>query len=238
MTSVSSPAPSTVSQVRVRSGRTLELVLLLLAVAIVALAYAQVNIAVDGVLPRDTWSHVGIYAAIVLGLHLVLRWRARYADPLRLPIAALLTGLGLGAQALQLPRAASTLGCGVPGRGLGGQQQGIVLQHGTGHDPGTLARSGFERLLVRTGRTRPDGLQARRGLGPQRAIVLLVLGDQRRAVRRVELRVAHPRRQGRRAAGRLRSELGDFPARGIPPAAGLPLIDHGQSVGHQPGHMP
>lgn len=95
MTSVSSPAPSTVSQVRVRSGRTLELVLLLLAVAIVALAYAQVNIAVDGVLPRDTWSHVGIYAAIVLGLHLVLRWRARYADPLMLPIAALLNGLGL-----------------------------------------------------------------------------------------------------------------------------------------------
>ena len=95
MTSVSSPAPSTVSQVRVRSGRTLELVLLLLAVAIVALAYAQVNIAVDGVLPRDTWSHVGVYAAIVLGLHLVLRWRARYADPLMLPIASLLNGLGL-----------------------------------------------------------------------------------------------------------------------------------------------
>ena len=95
MTSATSPAPSTITQVQVRSGRTLELVLVLLALGTVALAYANVNLAIHGELPPEVWWHVGGYAALVLALHGVLRWRARYADPLLLPLATLLNGLGL-----------------------------------------------------------------------------------------------------------------------------------------------
>ena len=95
MTTATTPSPATVTSFRVRSGRTLELLLLLLAVGIVALAYANVNIAVDGVMPADAWWHVGIFGAFALLLHGVLRWRARYADPLLLPLATLLNGLGL-----------------------------------------------------------------------------------------------------------------------------------------------
>ncbi|QFG70051.1 FtsW/RodA/SpoVE family cell cycle protein [Ornithinimicrobium pratense] len=80
---------------QVRSGRTIELLLLLLAVGIVALAYANVNLAAVDRLPEDAWWHVAGFGGLALVLHLVLRWRARYADPLMLPIATLLNGLGL-----------------------------------------------------------------------------------------------------------------------------------------------
>ena len=89
------PSPSTVTQMRVRSGRTIELLLLLLAVGIVAVAYANVNLAAVGRLPEHAWWHVAGFGGLALGLHLVLRWRARYADPLMLPIATVLNGLGL-----------------------------------------------------------------------------------------------------------------------------------------------
>ena len=89
------PSPSTITMMRVRSGRTIEMLLIVLAVGIVALAYANVNLAAVGELPEHAWWHVGGFGASALGLHLVLRWRARYADPLMLPIATLLNGLGL-----------------------------------------------------------------------------------------------------------------------------------------------
>jgi cell division protein FtsW (lipid II flippase) len=90
-----SPSPSTVTSLRVRSGRTVELVLTLFALLIVGLAYANVELAVREQLPPDLLRHLGILAGAALGLHLVLRWRARYADPLLLPVATLLNGLGL-----------------------------------------------------------------------------------------------------------------------------------------------
>lgn len=91
----SGPTPSTVTSLRVRSGRTVELLLTLFALVVVGLAYANVELAVREELPTEMWWHLGTLAAITLGLHLVLRWRARYADPLLLPIATLLNGLGL-----------------------------------------------------------------------------------------------------------------------------------------------
>ncbi|WP_299518019.1 FtsW/RodA/SpoVE family cell cycle protein [uncultured Serinicoccus sp.] len=93
--STTTPTPSTVTSLAVRSGRTIELLLLVLAVGIVTLAYVAVNLTVTGELPADVWWHVGIYAALAAGLHVVLRLRARYADPLLLPLATLLNGLGL-----------------------------------------------------------------------------------------------------------------------------------------------
>ncbi len=93
--STTSPAPSTVTSLRVRSGRTVELLLVVLAVGIVTLAYVTVNLTAVGELPTDVWWHVGLFGALALGLHVVLRLRARYADPLLLPLATLLNGLGL-----------------------------------------------------------------------------------------------------------------------------------------------
>nr|WP_082014720.1 FtsW/RodA/SpoVE family cell cycle protein [Streptacidiphilus jiangxiensis] len=75
--------------------RGVELVLVVLAVAIAAYGYADVGSNMDGKVPSDTLRYgLGLGALALLG-HLSIRWRARYADPLLLPIAVLLNGLGL-----------------------------------------------------------------------------------------------------------------------------------------------
>jgi cell division protein FtsW (lipid II flippase) len=86
---------SSIIPVAPRPRRNVELALLLIAVAIVLLAYAQVGMAMQDEVPPDLiW-----YGAGLLGLsgaiHLVLRLRAKYADPVLLPAATLLNGLGL-----------------------------------------------------------------------------------------------------------------------------------------------
>lgn len=86
---------SIVSTAIPRRGRNVELVLLLLAIGIVALAYANVGLAVDGAVPASLETLVAGFLGITLAFHLVLRWRAPYADPLLLPIVTLLNGLGL-----------------------------------------------------------------------------------------------------------------------------------------------
>jgi cell division protein FtsW (lipid II flippase) len=75
--------------------RNVELVLLVLACAIGLGAYALVGLAHDGRLPGDLLSYGGGMAVLALTMHLVLRWRAAYADPVLLPIATALNGLGL-----------------------------------------------------------------------------------------------------------------------------------------------
>jgi cell division protein FtsW (lipid II flippase) len=87
MTTVSSEAP--------RTGRNVELVLLLLAVGIVVLAYVNVSLGVNGTFPAGLATHGTGLLVISLAMHVLLRWRASYADPLLLPIATLLNGLGL-----------------------------------------------------------------------------------------------------------------------------------------------
>jgi cell division protein FtsW (lipid II flippase) len=86
---------STVTSFRPRTRRNVELVLLLLAVAIVMLAYLNVGLAMDGAFPPDLVKYGAGLLVLAVGFHLVLRWRAAYADPLMLPIATLLNGLGL-----------------------------------------------------------------------------------------------------------------------------------------------
>jgi len=86
---------STVTSVRPRTGRTTELVLLLFAIGIVVLAYVNVGLATTGEIPTDLVTHGSGLLAMALLFHVVLRWRASYADPLLLPIAILLNGLGL-----------------------------------------------------------------------------------------------------------------------------------------------
>ncbi len=86
---------SVVSSYTPRRGRNVELALVIGAVAIVLLAYLNVELATTGAIPPGTLTLVGGYLALAIGFHLVLRWRASYADPLMLPIITLLNGLGL-----------------------------------------------------------------------------------------------------------------------------------------------
>ncbi|MGN6300148.1 MAG: FtsW/RodA/SpoVE family cell cycle protein [Angustibacter sp.] len=86
---------SVVTTVVPRTRRGVELVLLVFAVGIVLLAYANVGLAIDGSLPPSLLSY-GVGLIVLVGaVHLLLRWRAAYADPVLLPIATVLNGLGL-----------------------------------------------------------------------------------------------------------------------------------------------
>ena len=75
--------------------RNVELALLLLAVAVAGSAYAIVGLAVQGAVPADIWLVAGGLGLLVLIVHGVLRWRAPYADPVILPIATVVNGIGL-----------------------------------------------------------------------------------------------------------------------------------------------
>ena len=86
---------TTVSSFVPRTRRNVELALLLLAVAIVMLAYLNVGFAIDGRVPIDLLTQGSWLLGFAVAFHLVLRWRASYADPLLLPIATLLNGLGI-----------------------------------------------------------------------------------------------------------------------------------------------
>ena len=86
---------SVVSRFRPRRGRNVELALIILATAIVLLAYVNVGLATSGEIPSSLLVLGGGFFAVALAFHLVLRWKASYADPLLLPIATLLNGLGL-----------------------------------------------------------------------------------------------------------------------------------------------
>ncbi|POX61258.1 cell division protein FtsW [Streptomyces sp. Ru62] len=86
---------STIGAIGAPSRRNTELALLVFAVAIPVFAYANVGLAIDGQVPAGLLSYglgLGLLAAVA---HLVVRKFAPYADPLLLPLATLLNGLGL-----------------------------------------------------------------------------------------------------------------------------------------------
>lgn len=78
-----------------RSGRTTELLLVVVAVGISVLAYGMVTVTTDATWSPGLGRQTALLGALGLGAHLVVRWRASYADPLILPVALLLNGLGL-----------------------------------------------------------------------------------------------------------------------------------------------
>ncbi|MBL8930320.1 MAG: FtsW/RodA/SpoVE family cell cycle protein [Kineosporiaceae bacterium] len=84
-----------VAPVITRTRRNVELVLLLVALAIGLGAYALVGIAEKGTIPADMATYGGAMALLALAVHVVLRVRAAYADPVILPIVTVLNGLGL-----------------------------------------------------------------------------------------------------------------------------------------------
>jgi cell division protein FtsW (lipid II flippase) len=86
---------ATVTEHAPRTRRNVELVLLVLAVGLSMGAYGLVGVARDGTWPSGLLGYGAGLGLLAGGLHVVLRWRARYADPVMLPIATALNGLGL-----------------------------------------------------------------------------------------------------------------------------------------------
>ncbi|MBO0829607.1 MAG: FtsW/RodA/SpoVE family cell cycle protein, partial [Streptosporangiales bacterium] len=80
---------------RVGSGRNVELTLLVFATLIGLAAYADVELVMRGRLPADFLWYVGGLVLVATVTHLFVRFFATYADPVLLPCAFLLNGLGL-----------------------------------------------------------------------------------------------------------------------------------------------
>ncbi|MEU7064019.1 FtsW/RodA/SpoVE family cell cycle protein [Streptomyces sp. NPDC053429] len=86
---------TTIGAIELPSRRNTELLLLAFAVVIPIFAYANVGLSIHGKLPPGMLTY-GLGLGVLAGLaHLVVRRYAKYADPLLLPIATLLNGLGL-----------------------------------------------------------------------------------------------------------------------------------------------
>ncbi|MER6467237.1 FtsW/RodA/SpoVE family cell cycle protein [Streptomyces collinus] len=86
---------STIGAIGAPSRRNTELALLVFAVVIPVFAYANVGLAIDDQVPTGLLSY-GLGLALLAGVaHLAVRKFAPYADPLLLPLATLLNGLGL-----------------------------------------------------------------------------------------------------------------------------------------------
>ena len=86
---------TTIGAMGAPSRRNTELALLVFAVIIPVFAYANVGLALNDELPAGMLAY-GLGLGLLAGVaHLVVRKFAPYADPLMLPIATLLNGLGL-----------------------------------------------------------------------------------------------------------------------------------------------
>jgi len=77
------------------SRRSTELLMLLFAFGLVAFAWATAAFSLKGQHLSTFLEYIIAYCAIVVGAHLAVRRWARHADPLLLPIATVLNGLGL-----------------------------------------------------------------------------------------------------------------------------------------------
>ena len=78
-----------------RGRRRAELLMLLFAIGVVLFAYAAVGLGLKGKLPPGVPVDIIVFAVLMLAAHLAIRRFAPYADPLLLPLAALLNGLGI-----------------------------------------------------------------------------------------------------------------------------------------------
>ncbi|MGW4562221.1 FtsW/RodA/SpoVE family cell cycle protein [Streptomyces sp. NPDC004561] len=88
-------APAPPSAVRLPRRRGIELALIVLAVGLSVYGYCAVGLARTGRVPPGALGYGAGLGVLALLAHLAVRVRAPYADPLPLPIAVLLNGLGL-----------------------------------------------------------------------------------------------------------------------------------------------
>jgi cell division protein FtsW (lipid II flippase) len=78
-----------------RGRRRTELAMLIFAVGVVLFAYASVGLSMTGQIPAGLVGYGLAFALLMLVAHLAIRRLAPWADPLMLPLAALLNGLGI-----------------------------------------------------------------------------------------------------------------------------------------------
>ncbi|KAE8762307.1 FtsW/RodA/SpoVE family cell cycle protein [Georgenia thermotolerans] len=84
-----------VSEQRARTGRGSELVLLAFALLLTLFSYAQVGLTATGEVPSNLGALAGVMVLVAAVAHLLIRWRAPYADPVMLPVVVALNGVGL-----------------------------------------------------------------------------------------------------------------------------------------------
>ncbi|WP_449374258.1 FtsW/RodA/SpoVE family cell cycle protein [Arthrobacter psychrolactophilus] len=75
--------------------RNTELLLLILALGMSAMANALVNLNLDHNFDNDFYTQIAILGGLALVFHIVLRFKAKYADPVILPVVIALNGVGL-----------------------------------------------------------------------------------------------------------------------------------------------
>jgi cell division protein FtsW (lipid II flippase) len=75
--------------------RRTELIMLVFAFALVAFAFANAGLGLNGRLPSKMIEYTAAYIVIIVIAHLTMRRFAPWADPLLLPLAATLNGLGI-----------------------------------------------------------------------------------------------------------------------------------------------
>jgi cell division protein FtsW (lipid II flippase) len=78
-----------------RGRRRTEMLMLAFSILVVVLAYACVGFGLNGKIPATLPGYCGGFAVIMIAAHLAVRRFAPWADPLMLPLAALLNGLGI-----------------------------------------------------------------------------------------------------------------------------------------------
>ncbi|MEU4605085.1 FtsW/RodA/SpoVE family cell cycle protein [Kribbella sp. NPDC023972] len=88
-------ASTSVIQIIPRSRRGVELLLLIIAVIVSVGAYVNIGLTVQDEIPASTGYYAAGIGLLALIAHLALRYRAPYADPVLLPCAVVLNGLGV-----------------------------------------------------------------------------------------------------------------------------------------------
>ncbi len=78
-----------------RGRRGTEVAMLCFAVAITAFAYAAAGLGLNGHIPSGLVTYIAGFAVLMALAHLTVRTLAPWADPLMLPLAAVLNGLGI-----------------------------------------------------------------------------------------------------------------------------------------------
>jgi cell division protein FtsW (lipid II flippase) len=97
---VPAPTPATTGELTripgTRTSRNAELALLAFAMILVAVYGATVEANQLETVTTTFWVPAALLSVLFLGLHLVVRFTAPYADPVLIPAVALLNGLGVG----------------------------------------------------------------------------------------------------------------------------------------------